>query len=236
MNNINMDKTRDTPIPVATGIEMFLCNCKEQFISVKDNSRYTDDKGRCFIRCKSCGQLYEINGEFKKELCKMKHIYHIYMSKDDSIHIEKFPIVYINKNYVYFKGASDIELSKIELKKCYYNLSDIICYINGLIESKKINNYFEFSRWFFNMNMTENQLYNENITCIKKLIYQYDSYQKILSGFKQVENDKKRFESNINDLNKRIERYSTLYGVDTDLENKIQELNKILGGEENESN
>lgn len=37
-------------------------------------------------------------------LSKMKYIYKIYESKDGVLHCEKFPIIYVNKKYVYFKS------------------------------------------------------------------------------------------------------------------------------------
>lgn len=40
--------------------------------------------------------------EIKKNLSKCKYIYRIY-KENDSFHIEKYPIVYINSEVVYFK-------------------------------------------------------------------------------------------------------------------------------------
>ena len=47
-----------------------------------------------------------------KTLSKQKFIYYVYES-DKTIHIEKFPIVYINSKYVYYKHSRKHELEKV---------------------------------------------------------------------------------------------------------------------------
>ena len=42
----------------------------------------------------------------KTTLSKHKYIYRVYVSNDETIHCEKFPVVYINSKYVYFERGS----------------------------------------------------------------------------------------------------------------------------------
>lgn len=46
------------------------------------------------------------------EMSKNKHIWCVYMSTDGKIHMEKYPIVYLNSKYVYYKTARKDMLSR----------------------------------------------------------------------------------------------------------------------------
>ena len=48
----------------------------------------------------------------KENLCKQKHIYYVHTDSNWDNHIEKYPVVYINSEYVYFKKARKNELCK----------------------------------------------------------------------------------------------------------------------------
>lgn len=50
----------------------------------------------------------------KTTLSKQKHIYYVYNSGNET-HIEKFPVVYLNSKYVYFKRQRQDELSRVYL-------------------------------------------------------------------------------------------------------------------------
>ena len=52
----------------------------------------------------------------KENLSKYKYVYTIYKD-NDTINVEKFPIVYSNSEYVYYKFASKNELSKINIRE-----------------------------------------------------------------------------------------------------------------------
>lgn len=49
----------------------------------------------------------------KKNLCKHKHIYYVHTDSNGNNHIEKYPVIYINSEYVYFKRARKNELGHI---------------------------------------------------------------------------------------------------------------------------
>ena len=55
----------------------------------------------------------------KKELSKKKYIYRLYKARDGVPHVEKYPVIYINEKYVYFKVASKSELGRIDITDVY---------------------------------------------------------------------------------------------------------------------
>ena len=55
----------------------------------------------------------------KKELSKKKYIYRLYEDKDGVPHVEKYPVIYINEKYVYFKVASKSELMRVDISDTY---------------------------------------------------------------------------------------------------------------------
>lgn len=61
----------------------------------------------------------------RKELSKHKYIYQIYRSSDGLIHIEKHPVIYANKEYVYFKTVRCSKLSYTIYSKIYDNFDDV---------------------------------------------------------------------------------------------------------------
>lgn len=48
-----------------------------------------------------------------RNLSKIKHIYRVSVDKNFDVHIVKFPVVYINKNWLYYKTERSGELSQI---------------------------------------------------------------------------------------------------------------------------
>ena len=62
----------------------------------------------------------------KSELSKHKYIYKIYQScSDNSFHIERYPIVYANSSYVYFKVANKQELGCVDFRRIKDRISII---------------------------------------------------------------------------------------------------------------
>ena len=54
-----------------------------------------------------------------KNLSKYKYIYHIYKSEDNQLHMEHYPIIYINDYKVYFKTGRKQDLSYQYMKNIY---------------------------------------------------------------------------------------------------------------------
>ena len=75
----------------------------------------------------------------KKELSKKKYIYRLYEAKDGVPHVEKYPVIYINERYVYFKVASKSELGRVDIS---YTYTSVVAYgkkdfYNRRIETKE---------------------------------------------------------------------------------------------------
>lgn len=82
-----------------------------------------------------------------KTLSKQKYIYRIYESEDKVLHCEKYPIIYINSEVVYFKDGRKKEfLNYVKLKNVYNNFTEFYQ-----------NNYYAnlyrpcFDRFFWNV-------------------------------------------------------------------------------------
>lgn len=58
----------------------------------------------------------------KETLSKQKYIYTVYISKDGVIHSEKFPVIYINKTYVYYKTPEKENLTYRYIAEVYDSL------------------------------------------------------------------------------------------------------------------
>lgn len=59
-----------------------------------------------------------------KTMSKQKYIYYVYES-DKTLHIEKFPIIYINSEFVYFKTGRKNALENVRTSRVKDNLEDI---------------------------------------------------------------------------------------------------------------
>ena len=87
-----------------------------------------------------------------KNLSKLKYIYRIYESSDKILHLEKYPIIYINSEVVYFKMArkqedihkKDFKNIKQEIKKYYTSTYlNYPCYNEYYLDTEKnINDIF----------------------------------------------------------------------------------------------
>lgn len=55
----------------------------------------------------------------KKTLSKQKYIYTAYISSDGILHVEKFPVIYINKTLVYYKRPGIDTLGCKSIKDVY---------------------------------------------------------------------------------------------------------------------
>lgn len=51
-----------------------------------------------------------------KDLSKCKYIYRVYVAKDGSTHMEKYPVIYANKASIYFRDLRGSELNRVNTK------------------------------------------------------------------------------------------------------------------------
>lgn len=63
------------------------------------------------------GHMNNLTPEEKANLSKHKYIYEYYINGKMEPHVERFPVIYINSEYVYFKRNTATK----NLDKCYTN-------------------------------------------------------------------------------------------------------------------
>lgn len=51
-----------------------------------------------------------------KDLSKCKYIYRVYVAKDGITHMEKYPVIYANKAFIYFRDIKSAELNRVGLR------------------------------------------------------------------------------------------------------------------------
>lgn len=143
----------------------------------------------------------------KQNLSKIKYIYRIYKSAEDNqVHIEKYPVVYVNSNYTYYKVANKQELQWVGTPKVY-ETAKAACY-----ELSKITRYWNLSFYFWDLDGfdIENSKYIENL---------------------RREALKQKYESDLKQHKSLATRYKNHY--DGEME-EIEKLEKKLAGLESE--
>ena len=127
--------------------------------------------------------------EIKKNLSKCKYVYRIY-NEHGNFHIEKYPIVYINSEVVYFKTGrkNDIESMRFSSFWCRVeeNFEKAIKYINDSVSSF---DYYPTSTYF----IETDKLKEFDLSLRKKKIKEESKEAKIKEQEKRVENYKERY-------------------------------------------
>lgn len=82
-----------------------------------------DEAIECQERDKRKDKLYHMN---KEQLSKIKHIHKIYLGGDGILHCEKYPVVYINKNYTYFKEYNNPSLNHTDTSRVHDTIDDFL--------------------------------------------------------------------------------------------------------------
>ncbi len=93
-----------------------------------------------------------------QNLSKVKYIYRVYESRDKVLHCEKYPVVYINSEVVYFKdGRKQPYLSYISVKNIQDNFIDFKK--NYLTYS--FGSHVCFDRYFWNIETNIEEIYED---------------------------------------------------------------------------
>lgn len=150
--------------------------------------------------------MYKMDEEIKKNLSKYKYVYRIY--KDSGViadfHIEKYPIVYINEEVVYFKGGRKNWLTPITFN------TDMICidkvaktsyleaveYINNKFIRCPWIRYDSTSVYFIDMNKID----SFDLSLIKKYFKEENKKFNIEQAEKEVEKYKRLYEKSLKEL------------------------------------
>ena len=132
-----------------------------------------------------------------KDLSKIKYIYRIYESKDYVLHLEKYPVIYINSEMLYFKVHGNKTLNSIYINNildCHVKYEDLkFCakYFWGI--STDINDVFE------DLKMQQSKYIPEQT---KK------EYQKALNELKQLYNKSIKQLDIVSELRKKVDSIS----------------------------
>lgn len=93
-----------------------------------------------------------------QNLSKIKYIYRVYESKDKVLHCEKYPVIYINSEVVYFKDCR---------KQSYLNYIHIENVQDNFIDFKKnylthsFGSHVGFDRYFWNIETNIKEIYED---------------------------------------------------------------------------
>lgn len=129
------------------------------------------------------------------ELSKRKYIYHVHSNGKDAIHSERFPIIYVNKAFCYFKKSSSAELSWISTGSIKDRLNKD--------SNIKLNCFKEIDQYCFNVNLERvdiNKLYEK--------LYLEDKEGEIYRLRQKINNSKLTYERDLKalkDLQEQIE-------------------------------
>ena len=71
----------------------------------------------------------------KTDLSKAKKIYRMYMGSDKKINYEVYPVVYINKEYIYFKVPGNEMLDYLHISSVFTSFTSVI---DNIMEGRKL--------------------------------------------------------------------------------------------------
>lgn len=124
----------------------------------------------------------------KETLSKRKFIYRLYDDRVGLPHIEKYPVIYINEEYVYFKVAGKQELAWRRLRDTRKGLSDYINYD----ENKHFGHWKESFFWEDDIDLERLYLdINEQRKMLQKKLRAKELIQKELT-VQRLEKDYKK--------------------------------------------
>ena len=127
----------------------------------------------------------------KDKISKLKYVYKVHQDAQDNIHLEKYPIVYINQYYVYYKANGDQMLHILSIRD---------------IKEKFPENY-DFRRYnalyfWFSDYKTQKEV-NKNFNELKYQVAEYKKNKKI----KEINNLIKNREKELQKLQEELKRY-----------------------------
>lgn len=119
-----------------------------------------------------------------KNLYKYKYIYRIYRSEDGQMHMEQYPIIFINEYKVYFKTGRKQDLS-YQYTKNIYNAKD----------ESYLRNYSNYGIWRDKYILADNKMDVQNI--LEDIKQQHNiniSKEKEKAAYARYKKAKKEFE------------------------------------------
>ena len=144
--------------------------------------------------------------EIKKNLSKCKYVYRIYR-EHENFHIEKYPIVYINSNVVYFKTKRKNYLEYISFSSRWENVkesfSKAVDHINNTVT---FYNYYPTNVYF----VETDKLKEFDLSLIKQRLKDESKESKIKKQEREVEKYKKSYELEL----RRLEDMKKKFGIE----------------------
>ena len=118
------------------------------------------------------------------ELSKVKYIYRIYEAHDGLLHLQKYPVIYINKKYVYFKTAKSDKLD-------FILIGNVVSDFYKTYKSKyyTYNITAKFDEYFWDYNDSIQELFLE----LKEKRYSVLNQRRLESLQKKYEEAKKEY-------------------------------------------
>ena len=149
--------------------------------------------------------------EIKKNLSKCKYVYRIY-KENNNFHIEKYPIVYINSDVVYFKNGRKNYIENMSFSNLWTNMKEnfeeAIKYINNLTDSQ----YGYITSVYF---VETGKLKEFDLSLIKKRFNKESKESKIKKQEGEVEKAKEKYEREIKTLEDMKKKFG-IEGGDSD--------------------
>ena len=150
--------------------------------------------------------------DIKKNLSKCKYVYKIYR-EHENFYIEKYPIVYINSNIVYFKTGRKNVIKMISFSDRRNNVKEsfeeAIKYINNIFSS--------YSYYPISVNFVESdKLKNFDLSLIKQRLKEESKESKIKKQELEVEKYKKSYELEL----RKLEEMKKEFGIEGDESNE----------------
>ena len=134
--------------------------------------------------------------EIKNNLSKCKYVYRIYRERD-KFHIEKYPIVYINSEVVYFKMGRKNYLEYISFSNRWMNIKENFEKAIEYINREPDYQYYNFSSVYF---IEIDKLKEFDLSLIKKRLKEESKESKIKKQEQKVEAYKKSYELELRKL------------------------------------
>lgn len=134
--------------------------------------------------------------DIKKNLSKCKYVYRIYI-EHENFHIEKYPIVYINSNIVYFKTGRKNVIEMMSFSDRWSNVKEsfeeAIKYINNMVP---FYTHYPVSVYFVEID----KLKEFDLSLIKQRLKEESKESKIKKQELEVEKYKKSYELELRKL------------------------------------
>ena len=134
--------------------------------------------------------------EIKNNLSKCKYVYRIYRERD-KFHIEKYPIVYINSEVVYFKTGRKNYIESMSFSNLWTNVKEnfekAIVYINNTVT---YYDYYPTNVYF----IETDKLKEFDLSLIKQRLKDESKESKIKKQEREVEKYKKSYELELRKL------------------------------------